>query len=170
MLQVASKCQAVVCCRMSPLQKSEIVKMMKSSPDRPITAAIGDGGNDVAMIQVREGRCVMFLNQTRTIFLTLWRSQQRTCASCSKLNKVSCISFLKQISGSVPSNWSLDQFPQTDHWISSLKLSIGTVLSNWSLDQFPQTDHWIGSIKLIIGSVLSNWSLYQFISNWSIDL
>jgi phospholipid-translocating ATPase len=37
---------------MSPLQKSEIVKMMKTSPDKPITAAIGDGGNDVAMIQV----------------------------------------------------------------------------------------------------------------------
>jgi hypothetical protein len=37
---------------MSPLQKSEIVKMMKMSPDKPITAAIGDGGNDVAMIQV----------------------------------------------------------------------------------------------------------------------
>ncbi len=26
--------------------------MMKMSPDKPITAAIGDGGNDVAMIQV----------------------------------------------------------------------------------------------------------------------
>ena len=37
-------------CRMSPLQKSEIVKMMKNSPLKPITAAVGDGGNDVAMI------------------------------------------------------------------------------------------------------------------------
>jgi phospholipid-translocating ATPase len=36
---------------MSPLQKSEIVRMMKNSPAKPITAAIGDGGNDVAMIQ-----------------------------------------------------------------------------------------------------------------------
>eukprot|EP00092_Neocalanus_flemingeri_P006019 GFUD01006485.1.p1 GENE.GFUD01006485.1~~GFUD01006485.1.p1 ORF type:complete len:1188 (+),score=195.19 GFUD01006485.1:192-3755(+) len=49
--QVASKCRAVVCCRMSPLQKSEIVRMMKNSPLKPVTAAIGDGGNDVAMIQ-----------------------------------------------------------------------------------------------------------------------
>ena len=39
---------------MSPLQKSEIVKMMKNSPLKPVTAAIGDGGNDVAMIQVIE--------------------------------------------------------------------------------------------------------------------
>ena len=50
--QISSRCQAVVCCRMSPLQKSEIVKMMKSSSLKPVTAAVGDGGNDVAMIQV----------------------------------------------------------------------------------------------------------------------
>ena len=29
LFQIAAKCSAVVCCRMSPLQKSEIVKMMK---------------------------------------------------------------------------------------------------------------------------------------------
>ena len=51
LFQVASNCKAVVCCRMSPLQKSEIVRMMKNSPLKPVTAAIGDGGNDVAMIQ-----------------------------------------------------------------------------------------------------------------------
>ena len=38
---------------MSPLQKCEIVKLMKNSPLKPVTAAIGDGGNDVAMIQVK---------------------------------------------------------------------------------------------------------------------
>merc|ERR1719295_1501865 len=48
---VAIQCQAVVCCRMSPLQKAEIVNLMKSSPLGLVTAAIGDGGNDVSMIQ-----------------------------------------------------------------------------------------------------------------------
>ena len=48
---VSSSCSAVVCCRLSPLQKSEVVRMMKNSPAGPITAAIGDGGNDVSMIQ-----------------------------------------------------------------------------------------------------------------------
>ena len=48
---VSSLCSALVCCRLSPLQKSEVVRMMKSSPGRPVTAAIGDGGNDVSMIQ-----------------------------------------------------------------------------------------------------------------------
>ena len=36
---------------MSPLQKAEIVAMMKNHPDQPVTAAVGDGANDVAMIQ-----------------------------------------------------------------------------------------------------------------------
>ena len=41
---------SVVCCRCSPTQKSKIVKRIKNYTDKR-TAAIGDGGNDVAMIQ-----------------------------------------------------------------------------------------------------------------------
>ena len=49
--ELASRCRSVICCRMSPLQKAEIVKMMKESPEGPVTSAVGDGANDVAMIQ-----------------------------------------------------------------------------------------------------------------------
>lgn len=45
------RCHAVLCCRLSPLQKCEVVQLMKTLPDEPITAAIGDGANDVSMIQ-----------------------------------------------------------------------------------------------------------------------
>ncbi|XP_015439518.1 PREDICTED: probable phospholipid-transporting ATPase IF [Dufourea novaeangliae] len=48
---VGIACEAVVCCRLTPLQKSEIVSLIKSAHTRPHTAAIGDGGNDIAMIQ-----------------------------------------------------------------------------------------------------------------------
>lgn len=48
---VSVRCHAVLCCRLSPLQKCEVVQLMKSLPDEPITAAIGDGANDVSMIQ-----------------------------------------------------------------------------------------------------------------------
>ncbi|EDW00128.1 phospholipid-transporting ATPase IF [Drosophila grimshawi] len=48
--EVALKCQAVLCCRLSPLQKSEIVMRIKKT-GKHITAAIGDGANDVSMIQ-----------------------------------------------------------------------------------------------------------------------
>ncbi|XP_055869059.1 phospholipid-transporting ATPase IF-like isoform X2 [Biomphalaria glabrata] len=49
--QLCSKCVAVLCCRMSPLQKAQIVAMIKNSKSKPVTAAIGDGANDVSMIQ-----------------------------------------------------------------------------------------------------------------------
>ncbi len=48
---LTSRCSSVICCRMSPLQKADIVNMIKRSPSAPVTAAIGDGANDVSMIQ-----------------------------------------------------------------------------------------------------------------------
>ncbi|KAF7524519.1 hypothetical protein G7054_g11399 [Neopestalotiopsis clavispora] len=47
---LAVMCKAVICCRVSPLQKSEVVKLVKKYTDE-ITLAIGDGANDVSMIQ-----------------------------------------------------------------------------------------------------------------------
>ncbi|XP_058811248.1 phospholipid-transporting ATPase IF [Topomyia yanbarensis] len=48
---VSIKCRAVLCCRLSPLQKCEVVQLMKTVESGPVTAAIGDGANDVSMIQ-----------------------------------------------------------------------------------------------------------------------
>ena len=48
--EVASKAPSVVCCRCSPTQKTLIVRGMKNHTTMR-TAAIGDGGNDVGMIQ-----------------------------------------------------------------------------------------------------------------------
>ncbi|XP_055682431.1 phospholipid-transporting ATPase IF isoform X2 [Lutzomyia longipalpis] len=45
------RCRAVLCCRLSPLQKCEVVHLMKTVAGHPITASIGDGANDVSMIQ-----------------------------------------------------------------------------------------------------------------------
>ena len=49
-LNIAKDAEAVICCRVSPLQKSQVVKMMKNFDKNGITLAIGDGGNDVPMI------------------------------------------------------------------------------------------------------------------------
>ncbi|XP_062573567.1 phospholipid-transporting ATPase IF-like [Saccostrea cucullata] len=49
--ELCQMCGAVLCCRMSPLQKAEVVKLMKIAKHTPVTAAIGDGANDVSMIQ-----------------------------------------------------------------------------------------------------------------------
>ena len=49
-LQLASRCKAVICCRVSPLQKAEVVLLVKRNTGA-ICLAIGDGANDVGMIQ-----------------------------------------------------------------------------------------------------------------------
>ncbi|TRY90488.1 hypothetical protein DNTS_012102 [Danionella cerebrum] len=49
-LQICQNCTTVLCCRMAPLQKAQIVKMVKNSKGSPITLSIGDGANDVSMI------------------------------------------------------------------------------------------------------------------------
>ncbi|CAO3621672.1 unnamed protein product [Mucor fragilis] len=47
---VATRCKAVICCRVSPLQKALVVKLVKKYSNS-ILLAIGDGANDVSMIQ-----------------------------------------------------------------------------------------------------------------------
>ncbi|WFD00187.1 P-type phospholipid transporter [Malassezia yamatoensis] len=49
-LELASVCKAVICCRVSPLQKALVVEMVKAYTTS-ILLAIGDGANDVGMIQ-----------------------------------------------------------------------------------------------------------------------
>ena len=49
-LVIAKDAESVICCRVSPLQKSEVVKSMKDFNPDCVTLSIGDGGNDVSMI------------------------------------------------------------------------------------------------------------------------
>ncbi|KAH7905699.1 Ca-transporting ATPase [Hygrophoropsis aurantiaca] len=49
-LELALMCKAVICCRVSPLQKALVVKLVKKN-QKAILLAIGDGANDVSMIQ-----------------------------------------------------------------------------------------------------------------------
>jgi phospholipid-translocating ATPase len=46
----AGKAESVVCCRLSPKQKSKVVKAIKKYCSE-VTLSVGDGGNDVAMIK-----------------------------------------------------------------------------------------------------------------------
>uniref|UniRef100_A0A914W4H3 Phospholipid-transporting ATPase n=1 Tax=Plectus sambesii TaxID=2011161 RepID=A0A914W4H3_9BILA len=47
---LATVCRAVVCCRATPMQKAEVVELIKEATNE-IVLAVGDGANDVAMIQ-----------------------------------------------------------------------------------------------------------------------
>lgn len=49
-INIIKKCSSVICCRVSPLQKALVVKLVRKKLDK-ITLSIGDGANDVSMIQ-----------------------------------------------------------------------------------------------------------------------
>ncbi|XP_054845452.1 phospholipid-transporting ATPase VD [Eublepharis macularius] len=52
-LQLAARVRVVICCRATPLQKSQVVKLVRKEL-KVMTLAIGDGANDVSMIQVAD--------------------------------------------------------------------------------------------------------------------
>ncbi|XP_026095031.1 probable phospholipid-transporting ATPase IM isoform X2 [Carassius auratus] len=49
LVDVACLCKTVICCRVTPLQKALVVELIKRHK-RAVTLAIGDGANDVSMI------------------------------------------------------------------------------------------------------------------------
>ncbi|OCU02794.1 phospholipid-transporting ATPase ID [Xenopus laevis] len=50
LLRTACMCNAVICCRVTPLQKAQVVQLVKKYK-KAVTLAIGDGANDVSMIK-----------------------------------------------------------------------------------------------------------------------
>ncbi|XP_055020272.1 phospholipid-transporting ATPase ID isoform X2 [Boleophthalmus pectinirostris] len=46
----ACACKAVICCRVTPLQKAQVVELIKKHK-RAVTLAVGDGANDISMIK-----------------------------------------------------------------------------------------------------------------------
>jgi phospholipid-transporting ATPase len=50
LLELARKCTAVICCRVTPKQKADVVSLVSDNVGA-VTLAIGDGANDVSMIQ-----------------------------------------------------------------------------------------------------------------------
>lgn len=49
-LKIGTQCASAVCCRMTPSHKAKIVQLFKCNSS-PVILAIGDGANDVSMIQ-----------------------------------------------------------------------------------------------------------------------
>jgi len=49
-LNICIRCNAVICCRVAPKQKAEVVKLVKKNLNA-MCLSIGDGANDVSMIQ-----------------------------------------------------------------------------------------------------------------------
>uniref|UniRef100_A0A8C1UCA9 Phospholipid-transporting ATPase n=1 Tax=Cyprinus carpio TaxID=7962 RepID=A0A8C1UCA9_CYPCA len=52
-LDLTCCCRSVICCRSTPLQKSQVVQLVRDKL-KVMTLAIGDGANDVSMIQMAD--------------------------------------------------------------------------------------------------------------------
>ncbi|XP_040904445.1 phospholipid-transporting ATPase VB isoform X2 [Toxotes jaculatrix] len=52
-VDLAKRCRSVLCCRVTPLQKSGVVKVVREKLN-VMTLAVGDGANDVNMIQAAD--------------------------------------------------------------------------------------------------------------------
>ncbi|MED6270353.1 hypothetical protein CHARACLAT_009327, partial [Characodon lateralis] len=52
-VDLAKRCRSVLCCRVTPLQKSRVVKLVREKL-KVMTLAVGDGANDVNMIQAAD--------------------------------------------------------------------------------------------------------------------
>lgn len=50
-LEIGCACKAVICCRVTPLQKALVVDLVKRNK-KAVTLAVGDGANDVSMIKM----------------------------------------------------------------------------------------------------------------------
>ena len=62
-LRIAKTCEAVICCRVSPGQKADVVRLIKEDDPEIITLAIGDGANDVSMMKEAHIGCGLYGNE-----------------------------------------------------------------------------------------------------------
>ena len=49
--EIGKGCSSVIVCRAEPLQKAQVVSLMKKGT-KEICLSVGDGANDVSMLQV----------------------------------------------------------------------------------------------------------------------
>ena len=57
-IEIATKLSAVVACRCSPTQKADVARLIRKFTKKRV-CCIGDGGNDVSMIQAADvGMCL----------------------------------------------------------------------------------------------------------------
>lgn len=49
-MSLAERCQSVLCCRVTPGQKADVITLVKKHTSA-VTMSVGDGANDVNMIK-----------------------------------------------------------------------------------------------------------------------
>lgn len=69
-MELACAAPAVVCCRCTPTQKAAVVSLIQQHTGKR-TAAIGDGGNDVSMIQAADTGIGIVGKEGKQVFMII---------------------------------------------------------------------------------------------------
>jgi phospholipid-transporting ATPase len=135
-LDLAIICKAVICCRVSPLQKALVVKLVKRHL-KAILLAIGDGANDVSMIQAAHvgvgisGMEGLQAARSADVAIGQFRYLRKLLLvhgswSYHRVSKVILYSFYKNVA-----------FFMTQFWYSFLNAFSGSsIYESWSLSFF----------------------------------
>jgi phospholipid-translocating ATPase len=71
LLKLCRYSKTVICYRVEPWQKSRLVEMIRNKESNVVTLAIGDGSNDVPMLQ---GRRTKFNSNSLRTLMTLYET------------------------------------------------------------------------------------------------
>ena len=75
-IEITTKLSAVVACRCSPTQKADVARLIRSYTKKRV-CCIGDGGNDVSMIQAADVGALSFSHAVRLLLTAPRRSFRR---------------------------------------------------------------------------------------------
>ncbi|KAG1790433.1 uncharacterized protein HD556DRAFT_1490374 [Suillus plorans] len=139
-LELALMCRTVICCRVSPLQKALVVKLVKKN-QKTILLAIGDGANDVSMIQAAHvgvgisGAEGLQAARSADVAISQFRFLKKVhCAwSYQRLSKLILYSFYKNITLYMTQFWIA-----YESWTISFYNVIFTVLPSLIIGVFDQ--------------------------------
>lgn len=129
-LDLAVLCKAVICCRVSPLQKALVVKLVKRHL-KALLLAIGDGANDVSMIQAAHvgvgisGVEGLQAARSADIAIGQFRYLRKLLLvhgawSYQRISRVILYSFYKNIALFMTQFWVLLALSRPDHGIANL--------------------------------------------------
>ncbi|KAF8200726.1 calcium transporting ATPase [Pholiota molesta] len=134
-LELAIMCKAVICCRVSPLQKALVVKLVKKN-QKAILLAIGDGANDVSMIQAAH----VGVGISGVEGLQAARSADVAISQFRFLKKLLLYSFFNNFSGQIAyESWTLTLYNVLFTVLPPLVIGIfDQFVSARFLDRYPQ--------------------------------
>uniref|UniRef100_W5ML85 Phospholipid-transporting ATPase n=1 Tax=Lepisosteus oculatus TaxID=7918 RepID=W5ML85_LEPOC len=147
-LETACACKAVICCRVTPLQKALVVELIKRHK-KAVTLAIGDGANDVSMIKredisIGREREVMTLSTGEDI--SVGREREVMTWSRTKPKPALCYCFFAQTrKGAVVSFFCATPRKRSaglrlQHWITAADVTTSTqeALSSGTSQDVPE--------------------------------